>query len=61
MLAKLEHSDEGVRQAAVVTLGKLEPAELAKHKAALQKVALEDSSLGVRKAAADLTSLIPGA
>ena len=43
MVGKLEHSDEGVRKAAVETLGKLAPEALTAHAAALV-AKLKDSS-----------------
>ena len=52
LVAKLEHSDGGVRQAAVVALGKLEAAVLAQHAPGLV-AKLEDSDRGVRRAAVD--------
>ena len=56
MLAKLEDSEWRVRKAAVQTLGQLPPAELTKHKAALQKVEMEDKETVVRRAAAEALS-----
>ena len=50
LFARLEHSKEGVREAAVSTLGQLDAATLAQHAPALV-ARLEDSESGVRKAA----------
>ena len=56
VLAKLEDSVYKVREAAVQTLGQLPPAELTKHKAAIQKVEKEDEDEVVRRAAAEALS-----
>ena len=45
LVARLEHSDAGVREAVVETLGQLEPATLAQHGAALV-ARLEDEDAG---------------
>ena len=52
VVAMLEHSDGGVREAAVATLGKLEAATLAQHVAAVVAM-LKDSDGGVRRAAVE--------